>query len=174
MLLHQQKRRVLSVRHLGAKSRGLAFPATHNKGASGCCHANFRSSADDYSPASFRTNPQTSQRSTWRSADFASVLLNNPKLDARAATPIGGRWDRRKAKLTTKNLFAERPRPRPIHRMRKVMSLAPPSTATRRTEEDSWIAIALIALLGAAIIACAALASIYLHVALVTNLLIGS
>jgi hypothetical protein len=45
--------------------------------------------------------------------------------------------------------------------MGKVMSSGRPSTprvAIRRTEEGSWIAIALIALLGAAIIACAALA----------------
>jgi hypothetical protein len=43
----------------------------------------------------------------------------------------------------------------------KVMSSVQPSTrrvAIRRTEEGSWIAIALIAFLGAPIIACAALA----------------
>lgn len=56
------------------------------------------------------------------------------------------------------------------------MSSVPPSTpqnAIRRMAEDSWIAISLVALLGAAIIACAALASLYLQGALATDLLIG-
>jgi hypothetical protein len=150
--------------------RGV-FPAAHIRGASAYCQANSIERRWLLS-ASFRTNPQPSHRSTWRSADFAGALLNNPKLDARVATAIGARWTDAKPNRPPINLFADRPRP-PLHRMRKAMSSLP-STATRRTEEDSWIAIALIALLGAAIIACAALASIYLHVALVNNLLIGS
>jgi hypothetical protein len=61
--------------------------------------------------------------------------------------------------------------------MGKVMSSAlssNPRAAIGPTEEGSWIAIALIALLGAATIACAALASLYLHVTLATDLLMGS
>jgi hypothetical protein len=48
-----------------------------------------------------------------------------------------------------------------------------PREAIRPTEEGSWIAIALVALLGAATITCAALAALYLHVALAKDLLLG-
>jgi hypothetical protein len=75
-----------------------------------------------------------------------------------------------------KNLFAERSG-LPFHRMGRVMSSVPPSSprvALRRMDEDPWIAISLIALLGAAIIACAALTSLYLHAVLATDLLIES
>jgi hypothetical protein len=62
-----------------------------------------------------------------------------------------------------------------LHWRGKVMNSVPPTPrgAIRPTEEGSWIAIALVALLGAATITCAALAALYLHVALAKDLLLG-
>jgi hypothetical protein len=101
-----------------------------------------------------------SRRSTRWSADFANTLWNNPKLDARLAAANGARWERAQSQ-TDRQKISSPSIPARLCWIGEVMSSVRPFTqrvAIRRTEEGSWIAIALITLLGTAIIACAALA----------------